>query len=914
MSPRVIGREDELAWLHEAYAAAQAGGAVRLIAGEAGMGKTSLARAFAAGLDAQVLVGASLSLGDEPAPLAAVSATMSTLAQRVGDDTVLEWAGAGAASLAPVLPAAGPPSAGSSVDRLRMFEAVARTLQRASEQQPLVWVVEDLHWADAATWQLLQFLTTTLGEARVLVLGTYRSDEVLGRHPRRGALAELRRAPGVQTLELRPLPAARIFEIVRTVAPTAPDAYAARIADRAAGVPYFAEELARALAPASWALPTTLREALLLRVRCFAVPTRQLLGRLAVVGVRAPHDLLRDLADQDEDTFATSVREAVDAAVVDLTDDGYAFHHALLQEVLYDEVLPGERVRLHSRVADHLVGPSREERSERIHHLAAARRTEDAFRACVELLQCVGSSHWSAWQLYQRLLGAWDLVSEPESVAGPRDAVLARAAVAAGASGDWAEALARIDESLADTAPDIDPLERANRLITKGRALGYLNRRGDVTVLRQALALTPSDRPTMQRARAFDMLAGRLMLEGTHFEEAMRTAQEGVDVARALGSDYYVSTLENTIAGCLCSLGREDEAEPHFAEARRLGSGRTRIRYFLNHGHYRNLRGDYTGAVDLAREGIATAAEQGVGQSVGAMLLGNLAEPLVNLGRFDEAREILNEALLLNVHSTYEIQLRELQAMLLLEADQADDAYATLEAMGPVDEAQHVWFTSVIRQDVLLAQGLYADAVATGAPLLEGRTPCRLSWDVIVRSARAERLSGGDPSRLLEVARRIPGYVRGAAYGALLAAECTGTVEAWREAYEVREPLPFSLGLYVAGAYGQALLAAGRPEGQTVVAEALERARDAGAVRWERELSGLVAPRPASRPGAGVGRLTARESEVLRLVAAGRSNGQIAAELVVSPKTASVHVSNILAKLGVSSRGEAAAWAHANGV
>ncbi len=903
------------------------------------MGKTTVVQAMTDRLAerATVIVSHSLAFGLEPAPLAAVAGLLSELGRIHGDRRVLAWAGAGAASLAPAYPPAGDPSTGSSVDRLRMFEAMARVLEGAAEQTPVVWVLEDLHWADPSTWQLLQFLVVALTKRSVLVVATYRSDEVVGRHPSRGVLAELRRSAGVRGVDLAALPDRVIVEIVRRVAGAAvPEPRVAGIVAMAEGVPYFAEELARAIQPGRGTrLPATLREALLVRVHRLSDEARQALRIASIFGEAVPHDAWAGLVGTGAGDFSLLVREILDAGMLEPRfrtdrprssdafqglvqiglsesgDDGYAFKHALVREVVHDELLDGEHRRLHSDVADLLPDDS----LARVHHLFAARRMEDAFAGCLALVRQLPTSHWEAASLYEKLLAAWHSVNNPESVAGPEHEVLARAAAAALAAGDARRALTLVDASIANAPDDLDPLVVADRLIAKGRATWQLDLPGAAAHFERALELVPNDRPTLQKVRALDRLSSGHMLSG-EFDDAVRLAEAGLAVAREPGYDYYISSLLNTIGTAWCGQGREDEGLSLLAEAKSLGSGRTLMRAHVNLSHCLNLAGDYTEAMAVARDGIRLSVEGGVERSVGTMIMGNLADPLIALGEYDEAQAVLDQAVAYTTNDRHRSQLQLLLATLRLERDQLEMARTALaEVPDAVPDQQYPSSKAVLTADLLLASGHPEGVVAVARAAL-GAVPIRTSWDVICLAARARRLTRMEADFVEVAADALPSYRVGPGYRAWLAAETLDTVDAWRAAVKASDLLPVSVQLILSGELGRSMVTAGSvAEGRAVLDATIVRADRLGATLRVRQLRSLLEQAQAAVPKrAHPGQLTPRELEVLKLLAQGRSNGQIAAELFVTTKTASVHVSSILAKAQVASRGEAVSWARKQGL
>jgi predicted ATPase len=358
-SPTLIGRVEELQVLEAARRRAADGEpAVVLVGGEAGVGKTRVVAeltARCAADETRVLAGGCVPVGGDGLPYAPIVEALRPLPDQLGADAVRELAGPSWRELARLLPRLGAPDPGPSgqVAQLRLFELLFGLLGRLGGQTPVTLVVEDLHWADQSTRDLLAFLVRNLRRERVLLLATYRSDEP--RTDRLGSwLAELARGGPVQRLELPRLDRAETVAQLIGMLGTAP---AADLADavfvRSEGNPFFTEELLAAVQAGSLELPTTLRELLHGRVELLPAPAQQVLGVAAVAGRRVPHQLLASVAGLDGRELAEALRIVVahQLLVTRPGEDGYQFRHALLREVIDADLLPGERARLHAGYA-----------------------------------------------------------------------------------------------------------------------------------------------------------------------------------------------------------------------------------------------------------------------------------------------------------------------------------------------------------------------------------------------------------------------------------------------------------------------------------------------------------------------------------------------------------------------------------
>ncbi len=385
VSPSIVGRDAELVVLAEAVAAIvdREPAATRthlLVAGEAGIGKTRLVEELARMAEARgalVLRGAAADLGDGDVPYGAIVEALRRLPATIGPEALADIVGAAAPDLARLLPALGPAGAPADSDtsigpgavQSRILEALLGTLQRLAAQQPVVWIIEDLHWSDPATRDALAFLLRNLRDEPVLLVLTVRSDDLHRRHPLVPWLAEAARTGRTQRLDLARLDAAGTADIVAGMASGELGAAAsalsaadlATIHERSDGNPFFIEELVMARTSDDRAgqdsrLPPTLQDILTARIAAVPADAQQVLGVIAVGGRQMEHDLLVEVGDLPDDVLTGGLRTAIERQllVVESAPDepeGYAFRHALLQEAAYDELLPADRRRLHRALA-----------------------------------------------------------------------------------------------------------------------------------------------------------------------------------------------------------------------------------------------------------------------------------------------------------------------------------------------------------------------------------------------------------------------------------------------------------------------------------------------------------------------------------------------------------------------------------
>ena len=363
--------------------------AVAIIGGDAGVGKTRLLSEMvtaATERGATVLVGHCVDLGDNPPPYLPFSEAFARLAADRPDlvDDLL----AAHPVIARLLPGRGSLSPDDRLDRGHLFESVLAAFAQLAANAPLLVIVEDLHWADQATRDLLGFLYTRVDTERLAIVASYRSDDLHRRHPLRQTLAQWARLPAVTRIQLDPLPPADVRSLVSAIHP-APlgEADLVSIVNRADGNAFFAEELVAAAEQCAdpQHLPWQLADLLLVRLDRLSDDAREVVRVAAVAGRRVPHDMLADVVGFAPDRLDIALRDAVDSNVLQFTPSGrgYTFRHALLGEAVYDDLLPGERVRLHAAYAAVLAGRPDRSRAELARHALASHDLETAYVASI---------------------------------------------------------------------------------------------------------------------------------------------------------------------------------------------------------------------------------------------------------------------------------------------------------------------------------------------------------------------------------------------------------------------------------------------------------------------------------------------------------------------------------------------------
>ena len=968
--PVLVGRDQQMAALEAAFAGVRQGGPTAvLLGGEAGVGKSRLVGEFgqaATAAGACVLVGGCLELGTDGLPFAPFTAVLRDLVHENGAEAVASMLpGRTTRGLARLLPELGEPDTGPDIDRdpgearARLFEEMLSALDHLARRSPVVLVIEDAHWADRSSRDLLTFL---IGNQRaiggLLIVVTFRSDELHRTHPLRPMLAALDRIAWVERIELPRLTRHDTAELAagilgRQLAGDVADA----LYHRSEGNPLFVETLLGRDGELTCGLPESLRDLLLDGVRRLPEDTQEVLRVASAGGQSTGHALLAAVTGLDDAALTGALRPAVTANVLRPHEGGYTFRHELIREAVHDDLLPGEHGRLHSRFAEaidadpSLVPPGRAT-IEMAHHWHSAHDSVwaliGAWRAAAQAGRAVAPAE--RLSLLARVLELWDQVPDAaERIGADHARVLEEATCAAQEAGEFERGIALASSALKELDPAAEPTRVAKLLETRGQFRKHLGRKEYLDDFSAALQIAPVDTPAVRipillaAARCVPVVA----TERSYAEEALALARQSGDEVNEADA---LMTLAMFQAGAGQSAGAGSGPVELIAQARamavRAGAHSQVAKAAVNASHLLEGAGEHELAVEEARRGIAGQDEYYIGLASRSLLAINQMEPLFALGRWDEAIEVARAAREFQFTSLplHRSTLAVLAGHIMLArgdagaaAEAAAEAAGLLRSSAYVDE--HQLPLDLLEISLRLAMDGPAAAVETASRVIEGYelsggSP-RYAWplvacaaDVCLVAARDERLrdeTAALAGRLRTIAEKLEtfgpaqqAWLTFAAADAQLSGVPVGLCEAWDEAAAaweaVSEPYPRAQALRHAA---EAALAGGDRDGAGErLRQAAALAGGLGADPLLREIT-LVARRARIVVDASAGRiegdfgLTGRELEVLRLVAAGRSNRDIAGELFISPKTASVHVSNILGKLGAASRGEAAAKAHA---
>lgn len=981
-SRRFIGRRGELERLRAALTEAGTGESrFILIAGEAGVGKTRLveeAAQLARQAGADVLIGGCVEVSEGAAPLAPFTEAFRALPGLASPAELDDIIGRDRAAIGLVVPAIGTdkrdhaattaPASGQS----RLFEQMLEVVTRLSARTPLLLAIEDIHWADRSTLDLLRFLTRNLRQAAVLLIASYRSDEPAPDSRLRGFLAELERTGRVERLVLDRFNRAELADQLRGILGAAARAdLVDRIYGLSEGNAFYAEELVAADAEGH-ALPETLEEVLLARIDALSDAARSLLRIASVTGAYTTEPLLASVAGEDERTVRACLRELLERKFLILQERGgevIAFRHALLEKTVHRQLLPRERVRLHEACARFLEAKLGDRRdpgilTEVARHWSEVGDADRALRASVRAGMAADQAHAPAEAAvqYERALRLWE--EAPQAAAGlglNRVELLERAArVESGLAS--ARAIDHIREAIALIDPRLDPV-RASLLHERLGRYRWIagDGAGAMEAYLAATRLVPAEPPSAVRSRVSAGL-GQMLMILARFEESRLVCQEALSGARASGARDVEAHALNTLGTNVAYLGDVDAGIAMLREsqavAREIGSIEDVARGYANLLDVLTIAARFDEAIVVVEEAFAYCHAHGLTALQGMWSLNLATLAAYRSGRWADGEALLERARMYPADGEAEIERLIVGALLhvgtgafelarveLRAAEAQVEAAIDTQLIAPFSEALarlELWTDDPDAARIAVAAGIERSELPIGAnisrigPLYA--LGVRAAADARLRRRALDRrtVARDEGARYLalmaeahsRITTRWPLHVRLATpYLRICEAEATRLgdtpePDAWRAASEALT----GLGLRHAGAYAslreaQAILALHRGKAAargplrsadeiavSLGAEPLRSAVAAVAERAGLQLHEVPPDDPRSALAHRFG-LTRREHEVLQLLIEGRTNRQIAGELFISEKTAGAHVSNILGKLGVTGRTEAATMA-----
>ena len=1006
-SPVFVGRTVEL----EALLAAVAAGAdghpsMVLVDGEAGIGKSRLIAELVARARADrpvlVLAGGCVQLGDGGLPFAPIVEALRSLLGQVSGAALEEALGAGAVDLARLVPEltartdteASPFQAGDWL-QARIFDGFLGLLARLGASSAVVLVVEDLHWSDRSTRDLLSYLARNLGSERLAVVCTIRTDDLRRDHPLSGWLAEMDRLPQVERLSLTGFDRDELISLLAAIIGEAPGpGIVGSVLERSDGNPFFAEEIVAALRdlvgrPSTdlpTGLPASLRDILLVRVAALSRDGRVVLDAAAAAGRQVDPDLLAEVAAMTEATFEAAVREAIAAhlLVVDPVSSAerYAFRHALVQEAVYGDLLPSQRRRLHVALAQGLErrGPTSDgggasRMAELAYHWSAAGDLPRALVATVAAARGARAEYAfaEASQQFERAIEMWARVPEAARLVGSdRSAVLSEASWATGVAGRPGRSLELARMALEGFDGAADP-EGAARL--HERVAWAATEFGDVALATGSLAaaLDRLASAPMSQAKVIALTSHARNVYILGLDSAVPAAEEAVAAAREVGPTFAEADALITLAGAVRDVGDPVRAIALLHDAIAIAGGIGDVwelgRAYDHLSGATRESGDVDGAIEIMRQGIERARAYGTDRSLGPKIVLEQAWMLVNAGRWDEADRCLEEATRLAPEGIIRLLYCTTAGWLAARRGDLGTAHLLLDEARALRAGLHdtrwsAWLHTVCGELALL-EYRPADArhevdagFLAGPRYQEVMAACRIGAQAeadLAEIGRARRHEGdvadarirleallaragevldriGDAAsptrRWLEADLRTVDAERTRLDGHSDSGGWAAVAGRWDE---LRQPYEAAYARYreaesllaeghrrseAGAALGGAQAVAARLGAGPLLARIEALARRARIALGDPAIAGeapaaasSAAPGPVPGTAPDAFGLTVREREVLALIVDGRTNRQIGEVLFISPSTAGVHVSNVLGKLGVASRTEAAAVA-----
>ena len=851
----LVERDEPLATLREAFDAAGDGrGSLVFVSGEAGVGKTALARLFAHELGERAALhwGACDPLLTPP-PLGPLLEIAASAPQGVAD--AIEGGGANAIA--------------------------AALLEVGRRSRPAVLVVEDLHWADEATLDVLRVLGRRVGGASAVVLATYRDDELGRFQPLRIVLGELATAEAVVRLPLSPLSRAGVAQLAQERGADVGELY--RLTS---GNPFYVTE---ALATGDSEIPSTVRDVVLSRVAQLSAPAAAVVEAASV----APPSLDAPLTLAVCGDASDSVDECLASGVLVALDGGVAFRHELARVAVEDTLSPTRRLALHRAVLLALTDPVRgsADLARIAHHAESASDTDAVLRyapAAAEEATRLGAHREAAAQYGRALRFGGGLPPEEQ-----------------------ATLLERRSDALYQTDDQVAAIAELERAIEHHRSAGAV------------------DREAAARARLVPLLTCRGLLS-----EAENAGTRSIEVLDALPESMFLADATSAMALLSAYRGDEDAVvawgERTMALARRFGDTEKQIDAAIRLGTTALVRaGDplpLERALDDARK---HRLSQLAAHAMHNLALGHAAHGAHQpASRWIDAGLAHCDGLELDL---WRLALLSLRVRIELDRGAWTDATSTAGTIvaetrdSPEPRLQALLVLALVRArrgdpdtGPILAEAATVVAAATDPSwhAALARTRAEVAWlerrpDGVREATDPAYRHAQDAasSWLGELAywRRKNGILddvpatAAAPWSLHLAGDWRGAAAAWRE-----RDRPYETALALSEADDEEALRESLAELRRLGADPLER-MVARQLR-ERGVRGVKrGPRRSTQANAA--HLTRRELDVLALVAEGRRNAEIAERLFVSRRTVDHHVSAILRKLEAGSRGEAVAAA-----
>ncbi len=958
----MVGRAREFAHLKDAVtrAAASTPSAV-LLTGEAGAGKSRLISELYADLPqgALVLRAQCVDLGDPGLPYLALADLIRALQAEPELSTVIEGY--------PVVATLTAPQSGNEpVDesrRLQVLAGLAALLADAGRlRTPAVVVVEDLQWIDESSAAFLRFLVSRMHAEPVVLIATVRTDGVTARPRVRALLSELSRLAWVNRLDLLPFDAGEVAAYLELAGLPADSDAAAGALRRTGGNPYYLQTLVAAGQQGSdeQGLPRALADNVVGRLDGLTDDARTLV-RAASVATREVSDaVLRQVLGLPDAAMDAAARLAVAEGILQPKGSGYAFGHDLMRSAVYDDLLPGERTRLHAAHALALeagVGGAASA-AEIAHHYAAADDAPKSLtwtvRAAEQALRAVAPAE--ALIHLERALSLWPSVADAATLAGATQGRLATmAAMAGGLAGEpakaieWARLAIRLCDADGDAAGSVEARAELVRRMAETDAVDQV-----VEIAEEAVRLAEGlDARSVALAH---VVLARALLAARRTDEASPQADSAVQAAKAAGAAGLEVEALTTAAFADEVAGDRPAAAARLGSAMRLARAEgewvaeLRAHYMLASLHYYN--GDVAGALPVLEAAIGRVNESGLlwsGPGVELRILQAVARYVS--GDFDGSLRAANApesrppdvagarlaaiscyAAVAGGHADAEARIDSLrdswdlepQVAIVAGGCEADLLTWRGDFAGAVAAAER----AQLHLDRVAGEGMYAglwlSALGLAALADQAERARHQRDDDAVNAAvaqgdlllaRVERIVASGRGRAGDLGPEGRAWHRRAIAEHARLTDVP-TVEAWQQALDA-----FGYGHVYEQArchwrLAEALIASGdRPGAREKALAAAAMAETMQALPLRQAIAAFATRTrllPSAQGADAV--LTEREREVLALVAEGLTNKEIGKRLFISDKTASVHLSNVMTKLNVTSRTEAVTVAHRRGL
>ncbi len=984
----LVGRAAEQSTLSAALADADAGrGRTLFVVGESGIGKTHLVSAVAEQASHRgftVAVGRAYPV-ESGVPYSVFSDALLPLLRTVEPSVLTLLTRGGTAELMQLFPAldagrgpASPPRGDPTELKARLLWNFSQFLSRFAAKRPMLIVLENLQWADSASLEMLHFVARQVSNDRILVIGTHNDPDHRGGAGLRNTEQSLRGLGNAQRLRLGPLPVTAVTELLaRTFDADANRThnFAERLHRWTAGNPFFIDETIKALVeqgqlrqgPGGWAgwdvedlrVPSTIREAVLVRLADLSTDARRLADIAAAMGTRATHDQLAAVSGLERDALITAIDELRGADVLtereDARDIVYDFSHPLLQETLYSELGLARTRTLHGTIAESLErlygARAIEHAGELAFHYARGDTRRLASKA-VEYLRAAGrdaSAKYANREAGDYLTAALSIAEQNEGGAGAE--LIAELARVRQRLGDYPGA-SELWQSALDTAREAGDVRR---VATIERSIGLARYwSGDF-----AEALTHYDRATEAAREAGDrLLEARVLIAKASglqavgkSEESRHEVERALEIASEIGDDALLARVHRSLLLLYLWAGPAEKAieSGRMAISLAESSGQRSVAWSAHWGLA--VLAGLTGKAEEVRRHLHEAhrlADELHSPLFHAWTSEIEIEYLAGIGDWDQGVAVAERTIAM----ARTLGQRTLLPRVLVWAGLLYFGRGDVEGgKACVDEAWELASNdpSMANRDVFstvpahtgkaayhLTMGHYADAIRVGEHGLKiAERSGYVVWAIhrLMPIVAEASLWANDLKRVMSLSKRMrrESTALNQLLGLAWADACDALVEMLhgdkqkavsllQGAVEALEAIPYVPdAARVRRQLARALAETGDREGAT---RELRRAHEVFAhLGAERELDGTreqlreLGARPPTRSVTqGIAGLTGRELEIVRLVAARRSNKEIGSALGISARTASTHLSNIFSKLGVESRGELADLAREAGL